>query len=100
MDFVFKRSYRGPLKAAILDWAGTVVDFGCVAPAVVFKRPIIVRRGDRVTLLAKSNAFEVRMEGEALMDASLGDRIRVKNLRSMRIIEGKLSDNGNTVVVY
>lgn len=36
MEFAFQRSYRGPLKAAILDWAGTTVDFGCVAPAVVF----------------------------------------------------------------
>ncbi len=36
MAFMYQRSYRGPLKAAILDWAGTTVDFGCVAPAVVF----------------------------------------------------------------
>ena len=35
-DFVYHRSYRGPLKAAILDWAGTTVDFGCLAPAEVF----------------------------------------------------------------
>jgi len=36
MDFVFHRSYRGPLKAVILDWAGTTMDYGCFAPAVVF----------------------------------------------------------------
>jgi len=36
MDFVFKRSYRGPLNAVILDWAGTTMDYGCFAPAVVF----------------------------------------------------------------
>ena len=36
MDFVFKRSYRGSLKAVILDWAGTTMDYGCFAPAVVF----------------------------------------------------------------
>ena len=36
MDLVFKRSYRGPLKAVILDWAGTTMDYGCFAPAVVF----------------------------------------------------------------
>lgn len=36
MDFVFTRSYRGPLKAVILDWAGTTMDYGCFAPAVVF----------------------------------------------------------------
>lgn len=36
MTFVYQRSYRGPIKAVILDWAGTTMDFGCMAPAVVF----------------------------------------------------------------
>lgn len=36
MDFYFKRSYRGRLKAAIIDWAGSTVDYGCCAPAKVF----------------------------------------------------------------
>jgi len=36
MDFVFQRTYRGPLKGVILDWAGTTMDYGCYAPAVVF----------------------------------------------------------------
>lgn len=38
MDFVFQRSYRGPLKAVILDWAGTTIDFGSFAPVAVFIR--------------------------------------------------------------
>ncbi|MCP4642463.1 MAG: phosphonoacetaldehyde hydrolase [bacterium] len=36
MDFLFRRSYRGPLKGVILDWAGTTMDHGCCAPAIVF----------------------------------------------------------------
>lgn len=36
MEFYFQRSYRGPLKAVLLDWAGTTMDYGCYAPAVVF----------------------------------------------------------------
>ncbi len=36
MDFCFQRSYRGQLKAVLLDWAGTTMDYGCYAPAVVF----------------------------------------------------------------
>lgn len=36
MEFVYQRSYRGPLKGVILDWAGTTMDYGCYAPAVVF----------------------------------------------------------------
>jgi phosphonoacetaldehyde hydrolase len=38
MDFVFVRSYRGPLKAVVLDWAGTTVDYGSFAPTAVFLR--------------------------------------------------------------
>ena len=36
MSFSYKRVYRGPIEAVLLDWAGTTLDFGCVAPAVVF----------------------------------------------------------------
>jgi len=49
MDFVFQRSYRGPLKAVILDWAGTTMDYGCFAPAVVFIE-VYKRKGVDITI--------------------------------------------------
>jgi phosphonoacetaldehyde hydrolase len=36
MNFIYKRSYNGPIEAVLLDWAGTTMDFGCMAPARVF----------------------------------------------------------------
>lgn len=36
MEFTYQRTYRGPVKAVIFDWAGTIADFGCMAPAAVF----------------------------------------------------------------
>ena len=48
MDFVFQRSYRGRLKAVILDWAGTTLDYGCFAPAVVFVE-VFKRQGVPIT---------------------------------------------------
>jgi phosphonoacetaldehyde hydrolase len=36
VTFAYARTYRGPIEAVILDWAGTTMDFGCIAPAVVF----------------------------------------------------------------
>jgi phosphonoacetaldehyde hydrolase len=36
VEFQFRRSYRGKLKAVIFDWAGTAVDYGSRAPAGVF----------------------------------------------------------------
>jgi phosphonoacetaldehyde hydrolase len=49
MEFVFHRSYRGPLKAVILDWAGTTMDYGCFAPAVVFLE-VYKRKGVPITM--------------------------------------------------
>ena len=49
MDFVFQRSYRGPLQAVILDWAGTTLDYGCFAPVVVF-RAVYQRQGVDITI--------------------------------------------------
>jgi phosphonoacetaldehyde hydrolase len=36
MEFVYRRGYRGTIKAVVLDWAGTTVDYGCIAPVIVF----------------------------------------------------------------
>lgn len=48
MDFYYKRSYRGPLKAVVLDWAGTTMDYGCFAPSVVFNK-VFEKRGVNIT---------------------------------------------------
>ncbi len=37
-EFTYDRRYRGPIRAVIIDWAGTTMDFGCMAPAVVFRK--------------------------------------------------------------
>lgn len=35
---VSSHAYRGPIAAAIFDWAGTVLDFGCMAPVDAFRQ--------------------------------------------------------------
>ena len=37
-EFTYTRNYQGPIRCVILDWAGTTMDFGCMAPAVVFRQ--------------------------------------------------------------
>lgn len=49
MGFIYYRTYRGPLKAVILDWAGTIVDYGSQAPAMVFVETF-KRQGVKITL--------------------------------------------------
>jgi len=49
MDYVYRREYKGPVKLVIFDWAGTTVDYGCYAPAVVFIE-VFKRRGVEITM--------------------------------------------------
>jgi phosphonoacetaldehyde hydrolase len=48
-EFSGERSYRGPLKALVLDWAGTCVDYGSRAPAAVFVE-VFAHRGVEITV--------------------------------------------------
>jgi len=43
------RRYRGPIKLVILDWAGTTMDYGCYAPAVVFIE-VFKQRGVQISM--------------------------------------------------
>jgi phosphonoacetaldehyde hydrolase len=49
MSFSYERRYRGRIQAVILDWAGTTMDYGCMAPAVVFVE-VYKRRGVPITM--------------------------------------------------
>lgn len=43
-----QRTYRGPVRGVILDWAGTAVDYGAFAPVAVFVR-LFEQRGVPIT---------------------------------------------------
>ena len=49
MTFRYQRSYRGKIQAVLLDWAGTTMDFGCMAPAVVFVE-VFKRKGVPISM--------------------------------------------------
>lgn len=47
--FVRSKPYSGPVRAVVLDWAGTAVDFGCMGPVAPFME-IFLRRKVSVTI--------------------------------------------------
>ena len=51
---------------------------------------ILVKRGQRVTLIASVGGLEVRAQGEAMADASASGRVRVLNLSSRKVVEGQV----------
>ncbi len=74
--------------------AGQVVTEGLLRP------PIVVRRGDRVTIVARSPWIEVKVPGEARQNGAKGDAIRVKNLMSKREITAQVVDHSTVVVRF
>lgn len=68
--------------------AGTVL-----TPSLVH-RPPLIERGDRVTLVSGSSAVAVSAPAEALSDGRQGDRLRVRNLSSGKVVEGVVMSRG------
>lgn len=65
----------------------------------MLRAPLMVRRGDNVTIVAAGAGLQVRMKGKALQDAALGERVSVQNLRSKRIVEGTAVEPGQVQVL-
>lgn len=68
-----------------------------LTPAAV-KPARLIKRGNKVIILASTAGFSVRMKGEALMDGSQGQMIRVKNLRSKRTVQAEVVSRGTVKV--
>lgn len=58
------------------------------------KTPLWVERGQLVRLLSGGSGIRVSMSGEALEDGGAGDRIRVRNNSSDRVVEGVIESPG------
>lgn len=48
----------------------------------------VVRRGQSVTLVVSTGRMKIHMAGKALIDGAIGQRIKVENLSSGRVVEG------------
>ncbi len=64
-----------------------------LTPALVTP-PRLVKRGDIITIMAKTGNLSIRVKGKALMDGHKGDTIRVRNSRSKREIEATVVSSG------
>jgi flagella basal body P-ring formation protein FlgA len=67
--------------------AGTAISPGMI------DLPIIVKRGQTVTLRAERPGFAVNMKGLALRKGRKGDRIKVENSNSSRVLFGTIVDS-------
>jgi flagella basal body P-ring formation protein FlgA len=63
---------------------------GTALTADLLVADVLIRRGQRVTLVAAAGGLEVRAQGEALADAQPNGRVQVLNLSSHRSVEGQV----------
>lgn len=58
----------------------------------------VICKGDNVEIIAKSSTFMIKTEGVALKNANLGEKVRVKNNRSGRIVVGTVGAFNKVVI--
>lgn len=68
-----------------------------ISPRAV-KIPPAVRQGETVTLIAGQSGMQVTSSGIALSDAGIGERVRVRNETSKRVIQGTVVEQGRVEV--
>jgi len=60
-DFNYTRSYRGEVKALVLDWSGTLADAYVIAPAVVFVE-VFKNQGVEISMLEARGPMGLRKD--------------------------------------
>jgi flagellar basal body P-ring formation protein FlgA len=70
---------------------------GQVLTPSALEAPRLVRRGQRVAVIAMGDSFAVHTEGEALADAAAGERVRVRNLQTRSVVEGLVDERGQVL---
>lgn len=76
-----------------------VVNAGQPIRSIDIKDPILVSRGDIVTISMQTGRIALTARGRALQNGAANDIIRVTNLMSNRIIEAVVSNQGEVRVV-
>ena len=64
-----------------------IVEGRIVSPGMLAAENV-VRRGQSVTLVVSAGGLKINMAGKALIDGAIGQRIKVENLSSGRVVEG------------
>ena len=71
---------------------------GAVLTPAILKNPQLIRRGQKINIMAQSGRMMVRMEGKALANGAVGERIKVMNVKSGKKLEGVITSSGEVKV--
>lgn len=70
------------------------INAGQPLTASLLDRPVLIERGQMVTLIINSQGIQASTAGEALKQGRQGEMIRVRNSSSQRIVDGQVESAG------
>ncbi len=90
---------RGDLLSDVAAATGSALRQAVGAGEPLSRRQICaVCRGETVDIRADGGGFQVNMQGIAETDGSLGERIRVRNSSSRRVVSGEITAPGQITI--
>ncbi|WP_346353609.1 flagellar basal body P-ring formation chaperone FlgA [Azotosporobacter soli] len=78
--------------------AKRIINPGTVMTTNLLEKPLLVRRGSPVNIVARVAGMEIVTAGQAAQDGRVGQLIRVMNMNSKKLVTGRVID-ANTVQV-
>jgi flagella basal body P-ring formation protein FlgA len=88
-----QRGYYTEIKGIIGNVSKRSLKAGTAISPGMINLPIIIKRGQTVTLRVERPGFAVNMKGLALKKGREGDRIKVENSNSSRVLYGTIVDS-------
>lgn len=80
------------------DVVGMKTKFSMTAGTIISPRnisePILVKKGDHVSIQIKKNNISIKMKGIAQKNGSLNEQIPVKNISSNRVVQAIIKERG------
>lgn len=92
------RGFMTDLGSVVGQVARRHIAAGAILRPQWFQAAHVVDRGQTVTLVARSAGVEIRSRGEALQAAGPSGLVKVRNLSSGRVIEGRAQTDGTVLV--
>ena len=105
-DVQFVRVPQSSVQRGALTSAADIVGFsakrqlraGIALRAGDFEKPVIVRKGDAVTMVFRMPGIELSTRGKAMANGGLGDTVPVVNVQSHKQVEAVITGAGAVTV--
>jgi flagellar basal body P-ring formation protein FlgA len=106
-DIRFEKRLKGTATTDILETTMPISVFvarrdlseGALLRSGDVSKPVVVNRGDLVTLFYSKPGISLTLRGKAMDSGAVGDSITVQNLQSKRMLSAKVDGAGRAIVM-